>query len=148
MANVTIIKRQRQNETLRIVDIQQLAATIQTLEYREQVDMVRSYYPVMTPVKEGEISESNNFVQHLPRICFASELENKKHQRMNRGYTGLVLLEVNHLQSYEEAAAIRTGAAQMPQTLLAFVGASGRSVKIVCQGALAAATSQGTQQPR
>ena len=148
MANVTIIKRQRQNETLRIVDIQQLAATIQTLEYREQVDMVRSYYPVMTPVKEGEISESNNFVQHLPRICFASELENKKHQRVNRGYTGLVLLEVNHLQSYEEAAAIRTGAAQMPQTLLAFVGASGRSVKIVCQGALAAATSQGTQQPK
>ena len=53
---------------------------------------------------------------------------------MNRGYTGLVLLEVNNLQSYEEAAAIRTGASLMPQTLLAFVGASGRSVKIVVRG--------------
>ena len=67
-------------------------------------------------------------------LCFAQQLENRNHQRISKGYTQLVLLEVNHLQSYEEAVAIRNGAALMPQTLLAFVGASGRSVKIVCGG--------------
>ena len=43
---------------------------------------------------------------------------------------------MNNLSSYEEAVAVRRGAALMPQTLMAFVGASGLSVKIVCRGAL------------
>ncbi len=138
MENVTIIKRQRQTETLRIISIEQLIESIRQQVYQEDVNMVRTYYPMMTPTKDeqGEINSTAPHAQKLPRICFSSELENKKHQRINRAYTGLVLLEVNHLQSYEEAAAIRSGAAQMPQTLAAFVGTSGRSVKIVCRGEL------------
>lgn len=48
-----------------------------------------------------------------------------------RDYSGLVLLEVNHLSDLQEAVQIRQQAAMMPQTLLAFVGFSGKSVKIV-----------------
>ena len=55
---------------------------------------------------------------------------------MTRGYTGLVLLEVNNLTGYDEAEAVRRGAGEMPQTLMAFVGADGMSVKIVCRGEL------------
>ena len=46
------------------------------------------------------------------------------------------MLEVNNLTSQDEADAVRRGAAEMPQTLMAFVGADGQSVKIVCQGEL------------
>jgi hypothetical protein len=46
-------------------------------------------------------------------------------------YTGYVLLEFNNLESEARAVSLRCEAAQMPQTLLAFVGCSGRSVKVV-----------------
>ena len=63
-------------------------------------------------------------------------MENRNHQRVTLAYTGFVLLEVNNLTGYDEADAVRKGAAEVPQTMMAFVGASGRSVKIVCCGEL------------
>ena len=45
-------------------------------------------------------------------------------------------MEVNNLTGSDEAEAVRRGAAEMPQTLMAFVGADGLSVKIVCRGEL------------
>ena len=44
-----------------------------------------------------------------------------------------MLLEVNNLTGRLEAEAIRQGAAEIPHTLMAFVGADGQSVKIVCK---------------
>ena len=43
---------------------------------------------------------------------------------------------MNNLTGSDEAEAVRRGAGEMPQTLMAFVGADGQSVKIVCQGEL------------
>ena len=136
MNKITILKSTRGKETLRLTDVMTLAESIRTLEYEAEVNDLRRLYPILKLERrdDGSLSGANNFTGKIPRICFASTLENRNHQRMNRGYTGLVLLEVNNLQSYEEAAAIRTGASLMPQTLLAFVGASGRSVKIVVRG--------------
>ena len=72
----------------------------------------------------------------MPRICFALEQEHRNHERITKQYNGLVLLEVNNLTGYDEAAAVRRGASEMPQTLMTFVGADGGSVKIVCRGEL------------
>jgi hypothetical protein len=47
-----------------------------------------------------------------------------------------MVLEANNLLDYDEAIRIRNDAARLPQTMLAFLGASGRSVKIVCRGEL------------
>ena len=136
MLKVTLLKNSRQTETLRLTDLPTLAASIRTREYEKEVNEVRALYPVLKLERQddGSVSGAENFTRKIPRVCFASELENRHRQRLNRRYTGLVLLEVNNLRSYEEAAAVRQGAGQMPQTLLAFVGASGRSVKIVCRG--------------
>jgi hypothetical protein len=43
---------------------------------------------------------------------------------------------VNNLQTYEKAVEIRDHAKKMPETLMCFLGASGKSVKIVCRGEL------------
>ena len=51
-------------------------------------------------------------------------------------YNGIVVLELNGLSSYEEAVRLKGEAMRMPETLMAFLGASGRSVKIVCRGEL------------
>ena len=51
-------------------------------------------------------------------------------------YNGLVVLEVNNLQTYEKAVEVRELAKKLPETLMCFLGGSGRSVKIVCRGEL------------
>ena len=138
MAKITLIKPYRQTETLRIYELTDLVELIRNGEFCSMVDDVRSYYPMfkMERRPDGTMSGGYVLIEKLPRICFASEMENRNHQRVALGYTGLVLLEVNNLTGYEEAAAVRKAAGEVPQTLVAFVGASGRSVKIVCRGEL------------
>ena len=138
-ARTTLIKNYRNKETLRLVELQEVADFIRNGAFQEQVSEFRSVFPLMTFADrndEGTLTGYVNWPKNLPRICFALEQEHRNGERITRGYTGLVLLEVNNLASHDEADAVRRGAAEMPQTLMAFVGADGQSVKIVCQGEL------------
>ena len=138
-ARTTLIKNYRNKETLRLVELQEVADFIRNGEFQEQVSEFRNVFPLMTFADrndEGTLTGYVNWPKNLPRICFALEQEHRNGERITRGYTGLVLLEVNNLASHDEADAVRRGAAEMPQTLMAFVGADGQSVKIVCQGEL------------
>ena len=72
----------------------------------------------------------------LPRILFAAECMNYKEMQKGLKYNGLVVVEANGLKTYEEAVQIRNQAARMDETVMAFLGASGKSVKIVCRGEL------------
>ena len=138
MTKVTIVKNYRNMETLRVLELSEVVRLIQSCEYHDAVRevMAISLYTELKRQDDGSVDGANNFTDKVPRVCFASEMENRKRQRIRRAYTGLVLMEVNNLTSHDEAVAIRQGAALMPQTLLTFVGASGRSVKIVCRGEL------------
>ncbi len=138
MTKVTIVKRYRNMETLRVLDLSEVVRMIQSCEYDEAVRDVMgiSLYTELRRQDDGSVWGASNFTDKVPRVCFASVMENRNRQRVRKAYTGLVLLEVNNLTCHDEAVAIRQGAALMPQTLLAFVGASGRSVKIVCRGEL------------
>ena len=138
MTKITLIKTYRQTETLRVLELTDIVEMIVGNEYRHTVDELRRLYPVfdLTRQPDGSVSGADMTIAKLPRICFATEMENRNHQRVTLGYTGMVLLEVNNLTGYDEADAIRTGAGEVPQTLMAFVGASGRSVKIICRGEL------------
>ncbi len=137
-AKVTIVKNYRNTETLRSQELEDVIRSIQSCEYQEAVQQLRYLYTAFTFTRQadGSVSGATNYTNKIPRVCFASEMENRQKQRVRKGYTGLVLLEVNNLTSYDEAVAIRQGAGLMPQTLLAYVGASGLSVKIVCCGEL------------
>ena len=138
MPKITIVKNYRNTETLKPLDIEEVARSIQLCEYQEEIDNVR-YIMLTTKLarqEDGSVDGASNYTNKIPRVCFSSEMEHRNRQRIRKSYTGLVLLEVNNLQSLDEAVAVRRGAGLMPQTLLAFVGASGRSVKIVCRGEL------------
>ncbi|MBR1448614.1 MAG: hypothetical protein IJ588_07720 [Prevotella sp.] len=138
MTKVTIVKNYRNTETLKGLDIEEVARMIQRREYVVEVNDLRGIIDLvqLSRRENGSVVGAGSVTAKIPRVCFAAEWENRKGQRIRKGYTGLVLLEVNNLSSYEEAVAVRRGAALMPQTLMAFVGASGLSVKIVCRGAL------------
>ena len=136
---ITLIKSYRNKETLRLLELREVAELISQGEYDDQVSMFRRDLPTMRYVhvsNNGTLEGYENWPKDLPRICFALEQENRNHELVTRGYTGLVLLEVNNLTGYDEAEAVRRGAGEMPQTLMAFVGADGMSVKIVCRGEL------------
>ena len=136
---ITLIKSYRNKETLRLLELREVAELISQGEYDDQVCTFRRDLPTMRYAhvsNNGTLEGYENWPKDLPRICFALEQENRNHELVTRGYTGLVLLEVNNLTSYDEAEAVRRGAGEMPQTLMAFVGADGLSVKIVCRGEL------------
>lgn len=125
-ARITIIKNYRNKETLRLVELQELASIIREGECQEAVEKFQSDLPLMPYVyrnDDGSFGGYEDWPKNLPRICFALEQEHRKGERITKGYTGLVLLEVNNLPGDDEAAAVRNGAAEMPQTLMAFVGA-------------------------
>ena len=138
MTQITIIKKTKGKDTLILKTIEELAEQIRQGEYAELVQRLRNHFPLFDGTRsvDGELEGFEEYTKGLPRILFA--LEQKKHdeQRVTLSYTGLVLLEVNNLTGREEAEAIRQGAAELPQTLMAFVGADGQSVKIVCRGEL------------
>jgi hypothetical protein len=59
-----------------------------------------------------------------------ADYQNRKGDWRMLAYNGLMVLEVNDLQTYERAVEIRELAKKMPETLMCFLGGSGRSVKI------------------
>jgi hypothetical protein len=142
---VTIIKVYRYKETLRTCELQELADMMRSGEYQQQVSEFRHVYPLADSKSrnaDGTLDSLSDWTKALPRICFALEQEHRNHERITKQYNGLVLLEVNNLTGHDEAAAVRRGASEMPQTLMTFVGADGGSVKIVCRGELARSEGQ------
>ena len=138
MTKVTIVKNYRNNVTLRQIDLSEAVQMIQEQAYEALCQQLRHVYPLVEVRQKYDAMDGlfNLYTKDIPKVCFTALMENRNKQRIIRAYNGLVLLEVNNLAGFEEAEAVRKGASQIPHTLLAFVGASGRSVKIVCRGEL------------
>lgn len=135
---VTVFKPKGNRETMINMEIEQIVDHLRTGKYEDEVREVRRIFPLIHPKQnaEGRIVSDYEFRTHLPRLCFAGELKKRRKAEVLMTYNGLLVLEANNLESYEEAARLRDEAARLPQTLLSFVGCSGRSVKIVCRGRL------------
>ena len=138
MNKITILKHYRNTETLKLLGIEEAVTMIRQQAYDEQCRELRDYSLVAEVRQRYDSTDGmlERYTKDLPRVCFAAAMENRNHRQVMRSYNGLVLLEVNNLAGREEAEGVRQGAAMIPHTLLAFVGASGRSVKIVCRGEL------------
>ena len=138
MKKVTVIKKYHNKETLRAMELSEVVHMISSGAYAREVASMRQVWQTIewSRRENGEQPYGGlpNFAMESPKVCFATEMVNNNGQRVRKGYTGLMLLEVNNLRSTEEAVAVRQGAGMMPHTMLAFVGVDGRSVKIVCGG--------------
>ena len=101
MKEITIIKNSRGTETLRATELHVLAEAIRSGEYQKEVNNLRTYYPLMAKERneDGTLAGAEEQTRRLPRLCFASLLENRNQQRVRKAYTGMVLLEVDNLQS-------------------------------------------------
>ena len=136
--NVTLLKKAGKKEVINRVRLDGLAEAVKTGLIEREVKHYRELYHLMNPhrLPDGQVSVQWEGGVKLPRICFAADYMNRKGQWQMMGYNGLVVLEVNELQTYEKAVEIRELAKKLPETMLCFLGGSGRSVKIVCRGEL------------
>jgi len=135
---ITVIKTSGRKDIISRVTMDEAIRMIAGGEQISEVHRLRSLYHLMHVERKDDGRVETNFEGgvRLPRLCFAAELCHRQGERYVLTYNGLVVLEVNNLASYEEAIAIREAAKRVPQTLLTFLGASGRSVKVVCRGEL------------
>ena len=136
---VSLLKIARKKEVIKRVELEDLAEMIRRNPEEDKVFNLRLSYQFMKPqrIQDGRIiiDEAQHLV-NLPRILFAADSMNYKEMQKGLKYNGLAVVEVNGLKTYEEAVQIRNQAARMDETVMAFLGASGKSVKIVCRGEL------------
>ena len=135
---VTVLKRDGKKEVINRVEVGIVAAAIEDGRIVNSVRRVREVYHLMSVHRQPDGQITTNWVGgiRLPRICFAADYRMLKGEWKMMAYNGLVVLEVNDLSTYEKAVEIREMAKRMPETMLCFLGGSGRSVKIVCRGEL------------
>ena len=133
---ITLLKPYRKTEVINRVELAEVVRMMVEGDVVDEVHRIREIYHLLSPRRMADGRVETNFAGgiRLPRICFSAEYENHQQQRRMLNYTGLVVVEMNNLATYDEAIAIRESAKQLPQTMLCFLGASGRSVKIVCRG--------------
>jgi len=135
---ISVFKRKGNKETLVREELGVVVSQMAGEDYLEEVRHLREVWHLMHPSKtdDGQFVSAFNYRMTLPRLCFQAELQRLKGEQSLKAYNGLIVLEANNLSTYDEAIALRDRAARLPQTLLAFLGASGHSVKIVCRGEL------------
>ncbi len=136
---ISLLKFTRNKEVITRLDLQELANMIRKGPFEQDVYNLRLNYQFMRPQRtpDGQIVvDSQHNTVTLPRILFAVECMNYKDMQKGLKYNGLVVVEVNNLKTYEDAVVVRNQAARMDETVMAFLGASGKSVKIVCRGEL------------
>ena len=135
---ITLLKQGKDKEPINRLEMDEVARLIKDGAVSKEVYNLRLWYHLMKPerLEDGRVKTDFNGGICLPRICFAAEYVNRNQERKMVGYNGLVVLELNGLKSYEQAVALKNQAANMPETLMAFLGGSGMSVKIVCRGEL------------
>ncbi|MBR4369135.1 MAG: hypothetical protein IKP52_07560, partial [Prevotella sp.] len=135
---ITLIRTKGKNEVYTRYGLEEVAHAIKTGWRKHTVTHLREVYQLMTKERQadGQILTNWEGGIKLERICFAQEFDKYKESRRVLGYNGLVVIEVNNLPTYEKAVETRDQAKKMPETLMTFLGASGKSVKIVCRGEL------------
>ena len=135
---VTLLRREGKKEVINRVELADLAAAIKNGMIEKTVRKTREVYHLMNPhrLPDGQVAVQWEGGIKLPRICFVADYQNRKGDWRMLSYNGLVVLEVNDLQTYEKAVEVRELAKKLPETMMCFLGGSGRSVKIVCRGEL------------
>ena len=136
--NVTLLKKEGKKEVINRVEIGAMANAIKGGMIKTTVTRTREVYHLMNPhrLPDGQVSVQWEGGVKLPRICFAADYIKRKGEWQMMAYNGLAVLEVNDLSTYEKAVEIRELAKKLPETMLCFLGGSGRSLKIVCRGEL------------
>lgn len=129
---ITFIKQERNERTYTLIHEGELIKYLRLQTYQVILNDLRRC--ALAETAEGNtISPQHSMFKHLPIIRFSGLWKKQNGKVILKQPNPFVLLEINNLASEEETIGLRKLASQIPYTYLAFVGATGRSVKIVCR---------------
>ena len=112
-------------KSLKNIELNLVMATIGHGEYSREIGLLRESLISIMP------GNKNIHAGKIPVLMFAALFRKKDNSLNFSVYNGLVLVQVNNLADSGEVARIKKLASEAPQTLAAFTGSSGKSVKIL-----------------
>ena len=107
------------------IEMEKLVGLIRNGYKEKQVAALREELRYTIP--GVSVKEANR----LPVVYFCSTVKKQDGTFVRDQYNGLVLLKINNLANCNEAKNVRRQAAGSLQTMAAFIGSSGKSVKII-----------------
>ena len=137
---VSVFKNYLNGERIAVCSVDEVARMIRQGDFACAVSDYRCASPAMLTVDRngetvgGGVRTADNAI---PRVCFASEFRRRNGCRQLVARNALVLIEIDGLADFATAVRVRRATARQPYTLLAFIGANGRSVEVVCRISLA-----------
>ena len=137
---VSVFKNYLNGERIAVSSVESVAQAIRRGDYADAVADYRCASPAMLATdRNGEtVNRAVRMADNgIPRLCFATEFRRRNGTRCAVSRNALVLVEIDGLADFDMAVSLRRSASRQPYTLMAFVGANGRSVEIVCRVALA-----------
>ena len=123
--NITQVRSYGEKKTQRMVKLETLLDNIKNEGKECLVTTMRH------SLQSCGDTERNIYAKKLPQLLFAAGFKKDSETQVMKQYNGLVLLEVNNLSGMDEAASIRHIASGFPQTKAAFIGSTGKTVKIL-----------------
>lgn len=80
--------------------------------------------------RKGDLKVS---LKGVPRVCFSVQMTEESGARKLEAYNSLVMLKISGLSDRQTAEYVRESVSSVSYTLLAFIGADGKTVHIVCR---------------
>ena len=121
---ITQVRDDGKVNTLRTLRIEQLVELMKVETKAQPVSKMREVLSYMLP------GDKNDYVQKVPKLLPAAAFVRRNGVMVMAEYNGIVMIQVNNLSGPMEADEVKKWVKELPQTYLAFVGSSGKSVKI------------------
>ena len=124
---LTFIKINKKNKLhLKLHTVDDLLQAVRGNDYRDTVDRLRRFCQYALDVSTFP------YMYRLPVICPSAELKADADGNLTMlRFNGLITLTVGPLRDEDEAKEVKRMAATLPMTVMALVGSSGTTVKIV-----------------
>ena len=123
---IGVIRQEKTTEVCSTCNMETFIAKVKKETKGKHISLLRERIPFMQG-SEGRFVH----LDKIPRIYPVAEYRRTSDGSWKfKRYNGIVLVEVNQLSGLAEAEFVKSKAALLPQTLVALVGSSGRSVKI------------------
>ena len=111
-------------------------STMRTLDINLQIEAMkhetkaRPISNLRTNIRYASPDTKLEEAQRLTKVIPAANFRKTANGTQMTGYNGIVQIEVNHLANRTEVNRVKQEAAELTQTLAAFMGSGGYSVKI------------------
>lgn len=121
---ITQVRDDGKVNTMRTLKIERLVEQMKKETKAQPVSNMREVLPYMLP------GDKNDYIEKVPKILPAAVFVRENGVMAMSEYNGIVMLQVNGLSGHMEADEVKERVRELPQTYLAFIGSSGKSVKI------------------